>query len=377
MGAAIGPVTAGWLLGHFYWGSVFFLNVPLVVLALVAGRWLVPTSRDESHVALDLTGAALSIVGLSALVYGIIEAPNYGWTDPVVVGAFVVATVVLAAFVVWELRSQHPMLDLTFFKNPQFSAASAAIMLVFFAVFGTFFLLTQYLQVVRSYTPLEAGVRTLPMAATMMIMAPMSARFVERFGARAVVSAGLTFVAAGLFLASLLGATTPYFWLAGVLVVMATGMSISMAPATASIMSSLPLRKAGVGSAWNDTTRELGGALGVAVLGSVMASQYTSELTGRLGGVPAEIGRVAETSVGAAVQISTELPATLGDALSAAAKTAFMDAMGVALVVAAGVSLVAAAVVRRYLPGPIEVIAHGEVAEPAETGEPASATLPA
>ena len=131
MGAAIGPVTAGWLLGHFYWGSVFFLNVPLVVLALVAGRWLVPTSRDESHVALDLTGAALSIVGLSALVYGIIEALNYGWTDPVVVGAFVVATVVLAAFVVWELRSQHPMLDLTFFKNPQFSAASAAIMLVF------------------------------------------------------------------------------------------------------------------------------------------------------------------------------------------------------------------------------------------------------
>ena len=243
-------------------------------------------------------------------------------------------------------------------------------------MFGTFFLLTQYLQVVRSYTPLEAGVRTLPMAATMMIMAPMSARFVERFGARAVVSAGLTFVAAGLFLASLLGATTPYFWLAGVLV-MATGMSISMAPATASIMSSLPLRKAGVGSGWNDTTRELGGALGVAVLGSVMASQYTSELTGRLGGVPAEIGRVAETSVGAAVQISTELPATLGDALSAAAKTAFMDAMGVALVVAAGVSLVAAAVVRRYLPGPIEVIAHGEVAEPAETGEPASATLPA
>jgi MFS family permease len=211
------------------------------------------------------------------------------------------------------------------------------------------------------------------MAATMMTMAPMSARFVERFGARAVVSAGLTFVATGLFLASLLGATTPYILLAGVLVVMATGMSITMAPATASIMTSLPLRKAGVGSAWNDTTRELGGALGVAVLGSVMASQYTSELTSRLAGIPAEVGRVAETSVGAAVQISTELPATLGDALSAGAKSAFMDAMGVALVVAAGVAVAAAAVVRRYLPGPIEVIAHGEVAE---AGEPASATLP-
>jgi len=372
-GAALGPIAAGWLLGHFYWGSVFFLNIPIVLLALVAGRWLVPTSRDESHVALDFAGAALSIVGLGALLYGIIEAPNYGWTDPLVLGAFVAAAVVLAAFVAWELRSEHPMLDLSFFRNPRFAAASVAIMLVFFAMFGTFFLLTQYLQIVRDYTPLEAGLRTLPMAVTMMIMAPMSARFVERFGARAIVSAGLTFVAVGLVLASLLGATTPYIWLAGVLVVMAIGMSITMAPATASIMTSLPLRKAGVGSAWNDTTRELGGALGVAVLGSVMSSQYTSELAGRIGGVPADVGRVAESSVGAAVQISGELPTAVGDALTAAAKSAFMDAMGVALLFAAGVALAAAAVVRRYLPGRTEVVAHEEVAEPPE---PAPATIP-
>lgn len=373
-GAALGPVAAGWLLERFNWGSVFFLNVPLVLLALVAGRWLVPTSRDESHVALDLTGAALSIVGLGALLYGIIEAPNYGWTDPLVLVAFLVAVVVLTAFVAWELRFEHPMLDLSFFKNPRFTAASVAITLVFFAMFGTFFLLTQYLQVVRAYTPLEAGLRTLPMAATMMVMAPLSARFVERFGARAVVSAGLTFVAAGLALASLLGETTPYIWLAGVLVVMAVGMSITMAPATASIMASLPPRKAGVGSAWNDTTRELGGALGVAVLGSVMSSQYTSELAGQLGGVPPDVGRVAESSVGAAVQISAELPTAVGEALSAAAKSAFMDAMGVALLVAAGVALAAAAVVRRYLPGQTEALTLEETAEPTE---PASATIPA
>jgi MFS family permease len=238
-------------------------------------------------------------------------------------------------------------------------------------MFGTFFLLTQYLQVVRSYTPLEAGLRTLPIAVGMMVMAPMSARFVERWGARAVVSSGLTFVAAGLLLASLLGATTPYIWLAMVLVVMAIGMSITMAPATASIMTSLPLRKAGVGSAWNDTTRELGGALGVAVLGSVMSSQYTSDLAGRLGGVPIEVGRAAESSVGAAVQISAELPAAVGDALSTAAKSAFIDAMGVALVVAAGVALVAAAAVRRYFPATSELPARDETVEPAE---PASAT---
>ena len=368
-GAAVGPVAAGWLLERFYWGSVFFLNVPIVVLALVAGRWLVPTSRDDFHVALDLTGAALSIVGLGALLYGIIEAPNYGWTDPLVVGSFIVGTIVLAAFVVWELRSRHPMLDLTFFKDPRFSSASAAISLVFFAMFGTFFLFTQYLQIVRAYTPLEAGVRTLPMAATMMVMAPMSARFVERLGARRVVSGGLGLVAIGLLLASLLGETTPYVWLAGVLVIMAIGMSISMAPATASIMASLPLRKAGVGSAWNDTTRELGGALGVAVLGSIMSSQYASGLAGRLDGIPAEAGRIAETSVGAAVQISSDLPGAAGTALSAAAKSAFVDAMGVALIVAAAVALAAAALVGRYLPGGADDLGGAETEEPPEPAD--------
>lgn len=365
-GAALGPVAAGWLLERFFWGSVFYLNVPIVIVALIAGRWLVPTSRDESHVALDLTGAALSIAGLGALLYGIIEAPNYGWTDPLVLSAFVVAVVVLGAFIAWELPSEHPMLDLTFFKNPRFTAASAAIMLVFFAMFGTFFLFTQYLQIVRSYTPFEAGLRTLPIAATMMVMAPMSARFVERWGARTIVTGGLGFVAAGLGFASLLGETTPYIWLAGVLVVMAIGMSITMAPATASIMASLPLRKAGVGSAWNDTTRELGGALGVAVLGSVMSSQYASALAGELDGVPANVGAIAESSVGAAVQISAQLPSAAGGALSAAAKSAFIDAMGVALIVAAGVALVAAAVVRRYLPGTADELAHRKVTEPPE-----------
>jgi EmrB/QacA subfamily drug resistance transporter len=373
-GAAIGPVAAGWLLERFYWGSVFFLNVPIVLLALIAGRWLVPTSRDDSHVALDLKGAALSIVGLGALLYGIIEAPNYGWTDPVVVGAFLVAAVVLAAFITWELRSAHPMLDLSFFKNPRFTAASVAIMLVFFAMFGTFFLLTQYLQVVRGYSPLGAGLRTLPMAMTMMVMAPLSARFVERFGARNVVTAGLTIVSFGLLLASLLGTTTPYTWLAGVLVVLSIGMSITMAPATASIMTSLPLRKAGVGSAWNDTTRELGGALGVAVLGSVMSSQYSSSLAGDLREVPVSVGRVAESSVGAAVQVSAQLPTAVGDALSAAAKSAFMEAMGLALVVAAGVALLAAAAVRRYLPSAAPAHVHEELAEARES---ASATISA
>jgi EmrB/QacA subfamily drug resistance transporter len=369
-GAAIGPIAGGWLLEHFFWGSVFWLNVPVVIIAIVAGRWLVPTSRDPQHAALDLVGAGLSIVGLGSLLYGIIEAPTYGWTDPLVLGAFAAAAVFLVGFGIWELRNDHPMLDLTFFKDSRFSAASVAIMLVFFAMFGTFFLLTQYLQVVRGYSPLGAGLRTLPMALTMMVVAPVSARLVERLGPARIVSFGLTMVATGLALASTLGVTTPYVWLALVLVVMAVGMALTMAPSTASIMSSLPLRKAGVGSAWNDTTRELGGALGVAVLGSLAASQYSSSLGNSLGSLTGSVASAAEGSVGTAVQISHRLPDEIGQGLAGAARAAFVDAMGLALLVAAGVALVAAVLVRRYLPAHTEPDLRPQQVEAPESVSP-------
>jgi MFS transporter, DHA2 family, integral membrane protein len=350
-GAAIGPIAGGWLLEHFYWGSVFYLNVPVVLIALIGGRFLVPTSSDPEHATFDLVGAGLSIVGMGALLYGIIEAPTYGWTDPLPVAAFVLAIVVLGTFGWWELRHPNPMLDLKFFRNPRFSAASAAISLNFFAMFGTFFLLTQYLQVVRGYSPLGAGLRTLPMAFTMMFAAPMSARFVQRFGPKRVMSTGLALVGLGLALMSQVDESTSYSILALFLVIAASGMASTMAPATASIMSSLPMRKAGVGSAWNDTTRELGGALGVAVLGSIAGSAYTSRLADALpSGIPSAVSNVAESSVGAAVQISQSLPGNLGPSLEAAAKSAFVGATSEALLIAAGVVFVAAALVARYMP---------------------------
>jgi EmrB/QacA subfamily drug resistance transporter len=363
-GGAIGPIAGGWLLEHFYWGSVFLLNVPVVAVALIAGRWLVPTSRDPEHATIDLVGAGLSIVGLGALLYGIIEAPTFGWSDPLVLIAFAVGLVFLGSFALWESRVEQPMLDLGFFKDPRFSAASAAIMLVFFAMFGTFFLLTQYLQVVRGYSPLEAGLRTLPMALTMMVTAPASARLVERLGPRRVVAFGLATVGTGLALASAIGTDSPYLWLALVLVVMATGMALTMAPSTTSIMSSLPLRKAGVGSAWNDTTRELGGALGVAVVGSLAASQYASGLRAAVGGVPERAAHAAQASVGAAVQVSARLPGGIGPQLARAARSAFVDAMGVALLVSAGVAFLASFLVGRYLPAgaPGRRQARGEAA---------------
>ncbi|MEP7055598.1 MAG: MFS transporter [Actinomycetota bacterium] len=355
-GAAIGPVTGGWLLQHFYWGSVFSINLPLVVITLVAGRFLVPDSRDPRQTPLDPVGAGLSIVGLTALLYAIIEAPVYGWGDSLIVASFAVAVVVLLAFGWWELHTTDPMLDLRFFKNRTFSGGALAITLNFFALFGAFFMLTQYLQFVHGYTPLQAGVRTLPMAAVMMIVAPRSAGFAARFGTKRTVGAGLSVVALGLFLFSRMEINTGYSFIALALVVTAFGMGLTMPPATASIMSGVPLAKAGVGSAMNDTTRELGGALGVAVIGSLLSSHYTSAIAPAVKGLSPKLQEVAQSSVGGALAVAGKVGGAAGQALVTAAKTAFVDGMQEALLVAAVIALVASALALWLLPAEVH---HG------------------
>lgn len=350
-GAALGPIASGFLLDHFWWGSVFLVNLPVIGLALAGGRWLVPRSKDPAQPPLDPAGALLSMAGLGALLYGIIEGPNYGWGDPVTLAWLGAGAVILAGFALWEGRSRHPMLDLRFFANRTFSSAAAAITLVFFAMFGTFFLLTQYLQMVLGYGTLEAGVRVLPMALTMMVAAPLSARLVERFGARRVVSTGLTVVAAGLLLLASAGVDTPYWRIAASLVVLASGMGMSMAPSTAGIMSSVPMGKAGVGSAVNDTTRELGGALGVAVLGSLLASRYTAGLGETVASLPGQAVAAAESSLGGALGVASQLGGPAGLELAAAAREAFVAAMSLSLSVGAAVVLMAAWLVNRHYPG--------------------------
>ncbi|MBA3630140.1 MAG: DHA2 family efflux MFS transporter permease subunit [Actinobacteria bacterium] len=349
-GAAIGPVAGGWLLEHFWWGSVFLLNVPIVIVALLSGRWLVPTSRDPSEAPLDPVGATLSIIGLGVLLYGIIEAPTHGWSSGTTIGAFIAASAVLFAFALGELRTKHPMLDLRYFQDRRFSTASGAITLIFFAMFGTFFLLTQYLQTVQGHSPFEAGLLTLPMALTLMLIAPQSARVVERFGVKRVVAIGLAVVALGLIILSTIGVDSGYGVLALSLVILATGMSLSMPPATTAIMASLPLGKAGVGSAVNDTTRELGGALGVAVLGSILASQFTASLSGAVQSLPAPLAGAATGSLGGALQVAGRVGGAPGAELAAAAKVAFVDAMGVALLVGASIALLASIIVARLMP---------------------------
>jgi EmrB/QacA subfamily drug resistance transporter len=354
IGVALGPISGGFLLEHFYWGSIFLVNLPIVAFALLAGFFVVPTSRDPSRPKQDPIGAGLSIVGLMALVFAIIQAPDWGWSDPRILGAFAFALLVLGAFAWWERHSDHPMLDVTFFRNPRFSAASAGITLIFFAMFGTIFLLTQHLQLVMGYSPFEAGVRLLPWAAVMLVVAPTSVRIVERVGTKIVVASGLAIAGVALALFTTLpgqGASYPgdVLWR---MMLLATGMGLTMAPATESIMGSLPRAKAGVGSAVNDTTRQVGGALGVAIVGSVTSSIYVSRVDDVLVGrpIPAAARAAAEDSLGGALAVARKLPADAGQQLASAAKDAFIAGLHRGVIVASAAALLGAFVAWRWLP---------------------------
>lgn len=347
-GAAIGPLSSGFLLEHFSWGSVFLVNVPIVLVAIGLGLAITPTSRNPERSRLDPPGALLSVVGFSSLVFAIIEAPERGWTDPVTLGGFALAAVALGLFVSYELRTATPMLDPRLFLLRGFGLGALTITTAFFALFGTFLLATQLLQFVRGYSPLLAGVATLPMALTMVAVAPRSAVLVRRFGHRHVIAAGLAVAAIGLVLLSTVSAETPYLQLAVALVFMGGGLSLSTPPATEAIVGSLPLSKAGVGSAVNDTTRELGGALGVAVLGTIQASIYRDRVAEAAGGLPAQAAEVVREGVGGALGVATG-QGEAGAGLAGASTEAFLHGMGIALLAAAGFLLVVAAVVLRFL----------------------------
>ncbi len=277
-----------------------------------------------------------------------------------------IAAVLLTVFLLWELHTAHPMLDLTVFRNARFSAGSGTITLVFFAMFGSLLLMTQYWQLVHGYSPLEAGIRLLPYAATMMIVAPLSARFVERQGTKRIVTLGLVLVATGLTLLSTIASHSPYLLVIGYFVVMAAGMGMTMAPATESVMGSLPRAKAGVGSAINDTTRQVGGALGVAVIGSVVTSVYSQRIFDLAGvfGLTGPQEAIAESSLGGAQQVAASLGGQ-ADAFVQAANDSFVDAMSVGLRVGAVVIVFAAVMAWKFLPSHATAPQSDVVAAPA------------
>ncbi|MFG2402760.1 MFS transporter [Streptomyces brevispora] len=351
LGIAIGPITGGLLLEHFWWGSIFLVNVPVVVIALIAMLVLVPDSRDPKPGRLDPIGVVLSIIGLVLLVYGIIRGGELAdFTDVSVLAPVIGGLVVLVVFVLHEKRSSSPAIDVTYFRKPAFSAAVAAIALVFFALMGVTFFSAFYMQSVRGWSALQSGLLILPLAIAQLVFAPRARLVVARFGVRAVCTAGMLMVAVGLAAFALFDADTPVWLMCLVFFVQGTGMAHVMPPVTVAVMQALPREKAGSGSAVNNTFRQVGGALGIAVLGSVLSAVYRGDIEGHLGAVPAAARDVAAESIEATLGVAEKMgPA--GAPLVTAAYDAFLNAMHVTAISSAFVALLGAIVVALFLPG--------------------------
>ncbi|MEU5464080.1 MFS transporter [Streptomyces althioticus] len=348
---AIGPITGGLLLEHFWWGSVFLVNVPIVVLGIGLMLWLVPDSRDPAPGRIDPLGVVLSVTGLVLLVYGIIKGGQLAdFGDPVVLGPVVAGLAVLTAFVIAEKRSDHPSIDMDLFRNKVFSAAIAAIALVFFALMGVTFFAVFYTQSVRGYTPLETGLLMLPLAAAQMVFAPRARLLVDRFGNRATTTAGLLLLAGMLAAFAGLDAHTPIWLLEVIFFLMGTGMAHVMTPVSVVIMQALPREKAGSASALSNTFRQVGGALGIAVLGSVLSTAYRGSVRDELGVLPPGARHAAGESIEATLAVAERI-GPRADALAAAAHDAFLHAMHVTALWGAGVAVLGAVVVAVFLPG--------------------------
>jgi EmrB/QacA subfamily drug resistance transporter len=369
-GAAIGPVASGVLLENFWYGSVFLVNIPIIAAAIAAGWILVPRSKDSTETPLDPVGALLSIVGLGTLVYGIIEGPHHGWVSGESLLWFGAAAIFLAAFGFWELRNRHPMLDLKLFRNPRFAVSSGGITLVFFAMFGSFFMLAQYFQGVIGWSPLGAALRLLPFSAVMMVIAPNTPKLVRQLGANRVGTLGLGSVAIGMLGSTLFfDVDTAYWVMLIVIFFLAAGMALTMTPMTTQLMAAVPRDRAGMGSATNDTTRELGGALGVAVLGSLLTGQYSSGVSPVVADLADGVRREAEGGLGGVFGLIDRglVPQEMTGRLVATAKEAFVDGFGLATAVSAVIVMAAAIAVYKFLPSDrnaAEVTGHGGEVEP-------------
>lgn len=351
-GGALGPVISGIVLEHYSWASVFWINIPIIVLALVVGAVLVPSSRDVQHQKFDAVGAVLSMVGLTGFLYGIIEGPEQGWTHPLTLIGFTLGILFLVGFVLWEQHASEPMIDLRWFRIRSFSTGVAAIVLAFFAFMSVVFVITQYYQFVLGYSPLIAGLAQLPQPFMMLLVSPNSARLAERYGSRRVVAVGLFLMFVGLaYLGLIAGLETPYLLIAPGLMILGTSIALSSAPSTTLVLTSLPVSKAGVGSAVNDVTREFGASMGVAIMGSILTSVYQQGL--HAASLPAELIEQAQESIGAALQLAQEVNAETGDLLNHAARQAFTDGFRTALLVGASIALIASFLVLRY--GPIKL----------------------
>ncbi|MEV1319380.1 MFS transporter [Micromonospora arborensis] len=366
VGIPLGPLIGGFLLEHFWWGSIFLINVPMVAIALAAIGLLLPETRDPHPPRPDLPGGGLSIAGLGALVYGLIEAPGRGWTDSLVLSALGLAVVLLSGFVWWELRTAQPMIDLRLFRRPQFLWGSVAGVLVTFGLLGMLFVVPQYLQLVAGFDAFGTGLRLLPMIAGLVVGAPLGERLAARAGYRGPVALGLLILACGLAAGATTDTATGYGFVAAWLAAVGLGIGMALAPAMDAVLGALPPERSGSGTAITMTLRQVGGALGVALLGSLLAQGYGDRLDTT--GLPAPAADVAHDSIAGALAVATRLG---NPALALDAKAAYLHGMTLVLVATAIIALVSAILTAVLLPGrPAAPAAAGaEVSQPEQLAQ--------
>jgi EmrB/QacA subfamily drug resistance transporter len=373
IGVAIGPVLGGVLLAHFWWGSVFLINVPVTIIGALAAMWLVPESKNPEPGRIDYLGVLGSIVGLVLLVYGIVQGGDgESWVSAQVLGTIIGGLVVLGLFAWWETRVSHPSLDVRLFRDRRLSASVGAIALLFFGMGGVFFFTSFYLQNVRGYSPLDAGLLTVPFALGQFITSPRSASLVARYGAKAAGATGIMVFAAAIAGYAALGTTTPIWFLAVLYLVQGAAMGVAMPAATAAVMDVLPRERAGAGSALTNTARQVAVALGTAVLGSILAQSYRTHLDPVLAHLPAPAASAAGQSITATQTIAQQL-GHAGQFLLSPANVAFVDAMRVTTLTGAAVALLGGLVVMRWMPGKqgstMDQLAEAELAGIAGAGE--------
>jgi MFS family permease len=345
-GLALGPIVAGYLLSRFWWGSIFLINVPVMLLAIAAIGVLLPESRDPRPGRADLPGGLLSTAGLVVFVYGVIAAPRGGWADPLALAAGGVGAVLLAVFVAWELHTPQPMIDVRLFARSRFAWGTAGAALISFALYGLLFTLPQYLQFVAGVDTFGTGVRLLPLVGGIVVGTPAGTRLAARFGYRVPVAAGLFLVSAALAAGATTGVSSGYGFMAGWLILAGLGGGMAMAPAVDAVLSVLPAQRSGSGAAIPQALRYVAGALGVALLGSLLAHGYADRLD--TAGLPAEAADVARRSIAGALAVAARYNDPV---LAASARAAFVHGMALALNVWAVVALLGAVCIAVFLPG--------------------------
>ena len=352
VGIALGPIVGGLLLARFWWGSVFLINVPVAVLGAVLALRLIPESRNPAALAPDFAGALLSIAGLGLLLWSLIEAPARGWTSPLVLAAGAGGLAALALFAVWERRSSHPMLDMRFFRNRRFSAAVCSVGLVTFGLFGALFALTQFLQFGLGYSALQAGVRVLPAAGAIAVVAPLSTVLVRVIGTKFTVAAGLLVIGGGLWQISTASAATTFTGILAGVIMLGAGAGLSIPSATESVVGSLPGDHVGVGSATNGAFLQVGGALGVAIIGSLLNTRYQDTMSAALAPfhVPHSVLEPVLGSIGGALGVAGRVGGPLGQELAHLARTAFISGMDLGLETGAAVAVAGVLVALLALP---------------------------